>query len=62
METSKCCEAPVVREYLHNLQEKNAQTAFSLEIPVEVCTVCGSILFAHPAHVEEQKKLVVSAR
>ena len=62
MERSTCCHAPIVREYLHNLQEQDRRLIFESEIPVDVCSSCGSILVAHIAHEADHDTMLETAK
>ena len=57
MERSKCCNAPLVEEKLSCCLDPDATPAYDVQVTVEVCANCGSIVYAHEARMKEHQPL-----
>ncbi len=57
MERSKCCNAPLVEEKLTCCLDPDANPVYDVQVTVDVCANCGSIVYAHEAHMKKHESL-----
>jgi hypothetical protein len=55
MERSKCCQAPLIEEKLSSCVDTELHPTLDVQVVVEVCSNCGSIVFAHEPHMTEHE-------